>query len=235
MKNVAILQARMSSSRLPGKVMIPINDRPMIHWQIQRILNASKITELVVATSNHESDDILANYLSELQIEVVRGSLENVSDRFNQSLINRDADYFLRLTGDCPIIMPEIIDEMITEFESDPTDYFSNTLELTFPDGLDVEIISRSAFQSLSKINQTDQEREHVTLGLYSRPHEFSLSNFRSPINLGNRRWTVDTLEDMEFIKLVFQYFKGRETTFNLKDMLLAEELTPEFRRIVPR
>ena len=143
---VAILQARMSSSRLPGKVMMPINGEPMIYRQIERIRQASTIDEVIVATSTDPSDDSLVEFLLDKGIEVFRGSLNDVLSRFSeiQKIIKSTA--IIRFTGDCPLVMPELIDRMMAKFYETNVDYLSNTLEPTYPDGLDVEIIRPSVF-----------------------------------------------------------------------------------------
>jgi spore coat polysaccharide biosynthesis protein SpsF (cytidylyltransferase family) len=164
-KNLAILQARMTSSRLPGKVMMPINNVPMIHWQISRLSHSSGIDKLVVATSTDPSDDILASYLEEKAINVHRGPLSNVYQRFldviNQ---NPDSDVIIRLTGDCPMVMPKLIDEMLEYYAQNKFDYLSNCLTPSFPDGLDIEIFSRQSFISLLTFTLANKDLEHVTL-----------------------------------------------------------------------
>jgi len=113
-----------------------------------------------------------------------------------------------------------LIDEMIEVFEARDIDYLSNTIQETFPDGLDIEIFKTSALKRLSIMSLTEQEKEHVTLGIYSRPSIFSISNFESSVNLGELRWTVDYSDDFEFVSKVFNYFKGRESDFGIEDIL---------------
>ena len=139
--NLAVLQARMSSNRLPGKVLMEVNGKPMIYWQIQRILQSKEISKLVVATSDHPTDDVLVKYLESINFEFVRGSLDDVLARFIKVENIYSPDSIIRLTGDCPLVMPELIDSMLKKFYEVNVQYLSNIIELTYPDGLDIEII----------------------------------------------------------------------------------------------
>ena len=239
MSNLAILQARTGSTRFPGKVLKQVNGRSLIEWQILRILE-SKIDKIVLATSNESSDDDLAKIVRNLGIQVFRGSLLNVHSRFLSIVQQERPEYFIRLTGDCPVTMPILIDEMISTFESRCADYLSNVNPPTYPDGLDVEIISSRSFLEFSKMDLTEDEREHVTLGMRQRPNIFRVENFLNDRDLSKARWTVDYEEDFNFISKVFEYFTGRETEFTMHDVLQALEsghivsniISHEFRNI---
>ena len=217
---IVILQARMSSLRLPGKVMLPINGEPMIFRQVERIRQASAIDEVIVATSTDPSDDSLVEFLLDKGIEVFRGSLDDVLSRFLEIQREMYATAIIRLTGDCPLVMPELIDTMVAKFYEIDVDYLSNTLKPTYPDGLDVEVIKPSALAKLATFDLSGAEREHVTLGIYSRSSIFTLENFRGEKDLSQKRWTVDYLEDLAFVRQVFSEFEGRETFFTLEDMM---------------
>jgi len=218
---LAILQARMSSSRLPGKVLKLINGKPMIYWQINRILRATKISKIVVATSTDISDDQLVNYLKFLNIPFTRGSLKNVKERFDEVLRNFPSDIFVRLTADCPLVMPKLIDQMITYFnDNSELDYLSNTIVPTFPDGLDIEIVQTRAFLSLNQTRLSQIEQEHVTYGLYARQGKFNVMNYNYEKDLSEMRWTVDYEQDLAFIRRVYDNFKGNEFDFSLEDVL---------------
>lgn len=243
-KNLAILQARMSSTRLPGKVLADINGTPMIYWQIMRIREAKRIDELVVVTSTDQSDDVLAEYLLQNGVLVERGPIDNVLERFFQALDRfREYENIVRLTGDCPLVMPNLIDEMITKFDNSNLDYLSNALEPTFPDGLDIEIVKRSALIRLSDYPLSATESEHVTLGLRNRMKEFSVENFSQVRDLSSLRWTVDYEGDLEFVRKVYDVFKGRELTFNYQDLLdllagkpeLVNEISGNLRNVALR
>jgi len=227
LNNLAILQARMASTRLPGKVLLEINGIPSIKFQIDRIRN-SKIDDLVVATSTDSSDDILVAYLNTINVEVRRGPLEDVATRFHQILDEYDPKCFLRLTADCPFVMPKLIDQMLDYFQLRDLDYLSNTTPPTFPDGLDIEVVKTSAFMGLVGSHLTDLEREHVTLGFNSSNYELSRDNFGSNSDLSHLRWTVDYREDLEYLRKIATFLVGREKNFTFEDILETLENHPE-------
>ncbi len=233
MKNLAILQARMGSSRLPGKVLRRINGRPMIEWQILRIQKSS-VGEIILATSDDAADDELAKFVEDLGIAVFRGSLRDVHSRFVTILQKDTPQYFLRLTGDCPVAMPNLIDEMIFDFESSGVEYLSNVSPPTFPDGLDIEIISSQSFLEFSKLNLSEEEKEHVTLGMRQRPGDFKIGNFVNKQDLSKMRWTVDYEEDFNFISKIFEYFRGREAEFTIDDIVQALDSGKVLDNVIP-
>ena len=218
----------MSSNRLPGKVLKPVNGQPMIYRQIQRVLRSTLVEDVIVATSVSSSDDELVEFLESEEIKVFRGSLDNVLSRFLEVSKRINPTNIIRLTGDCPLVMPKLIDEMIVYFEDKLPDYLSNSLVPSFPDGLDVEILSREAISRLSSLSLSKMESEHVTLGLYKRPDMFRVLNFSNPINHSNMRWTVDYPEDLDFVRSVYSHFKGRESTFEYEEVLEFLRSNPE-------
>ena len=219
-RTIAVLQARMSSKRLPGKVMLELNGKPMIYWQAKRIIEAKSVNQLVVATSIDSTDDLLVDYLEENSIDVYRGSLNNVLSRFNSVATDNPSTALIRLTADCPLVMPELIDEMVEKFYEQDVDYLSNTLKPTFPDGLDIEIMKPSALAKLAGFSLEEMELEHVTYGLYTRPHIFKVSNYLNSTDQSSERWTVDYQEDFDFIRSIFQEFLGREHEFLYRDVI---------------
>ena len=230
-----VLQARMSSTRLPGKVLRKINNQPMIYWQIHRILQSKKIKELVVAISDDSSDDVLADYLNSINQKLVRGSLHNVLDRFIKVEEIYKSQVTIRLTADCPLVMPELIDQFIGVFLNSKADYLSNTIEPTYPDGLDIEIFRPRALEQLSSFQISDLEKEHVTLGIINRKEKFKLMGFQNDLNLSHFRWTVDDKRDFEFVSMIYQNFKNQELTFNLSDLLDFFRRFPGLNQIVYR
>lgn len=211
----------MGSTRFPGKVLKSINNRPMIEWQILRI-RESHIKDIVLATSSESSDDELVRVVGDLGIEVFRGSVNDVHSRYVSILESHSPDYFIRLTGDCPVVMPDLLDQMTSAFESQHVEYLSNVNPPTFPDGLDIEIISTKSFLEFSKMELTDKEKEHVTFGMRIRPAQFKIGNFVAPYDLSKMRWTVDYEEDYVFISKIFKYFEGFEEQFKMDDILQA-------------
>ncbi len=228
LKVLGVLQARMSSSRLPGKVMAIVNGKPVIYWQIKRIMKSNLIDTLVVVTSSDISDDVLYNYLISERIEVYRGSLENVFSRYLEVIKKYNPDSIVRFTADCPMIMPEIIDSVVEAGLISNCDYLSNTLIPSFPDGLDTEYVSSRAIKELSKLNLTQSEQEHVTLGIYGRANIFEVQNYMNNTDLSSYRWTLDTVDDLKFLRFVFAEFLNRETEFNLADLLHLHKEHPE-------
>ena len=219
-KVTAILQARMNSSRFPGKVLADLNGLPMIVRQIQRIKLSKEISNLIVAISEDPSDDELAEKLLGFNYEIYRGSQVDVFSRFYNIVEMENSSSFVRLTADCPLVMPSIIDQVIRSFNRGSFDYMSNTIRPTYPDGLDVEVFTRSAFFRLAEMMLSDEEREHVTLGFKNKPHQFKIENFEGSSNNSDLRWTVDYLEDLEFIRKIYSKFRGSEATFELRDVL---------------
>lgn len=217
---LVVLQARMSSSRLPGKVMMEMNNKPMIYWQIKRILNAKRVSSLIVATSLDSTDDPLCDFLEDNSINVYRGSLDNVLSRFIEVSEIYPHDSLIRLTGDCPLTMPELVDQMVEAFYEEDVDYLSNTLDPTYPDGLDIEIIKHGVLEKLSTFNLQPQELEHVTYGVCKRPEIFRLSNYVNKSNSSHERWTVDYQEDIELVRSIFTRFTGRETEFTYQEVI---------------
>lgn len=217
---LAVLQARMTSSRLFGKVLMDLNGEPMIIRQISRIKQAKRVDDIIVVTSVDPSDDLLVEILEKFKIRVVRGSLEDVLSRFQLVLENFECTALIRLTGDCPLVMPEILDAMIEHFYRSRLDYLSNAIEPSFPDGLDIEVINPAALKKLSTFDLDNSEREHVTLGLYSRATEFQIENYPNSEDLSGMRWTVDYQEDLDFVRQVYANFRGHESTFTFLEVL---------------
>jgi spore coat polysaccharide biosynthesis protein SpsF len=233
--NLAVLQARMSSTRLPGKVMSQINGHPMIYWEICRISRAKLVNEIVVAISDQSSDDILAEYLESIHQEYIRGPLDNVLGRYVKAEENYNPSAIIRLTADCPLVMPELIDQYLEIFHKSDFDYLSNTLELSYPDGLDIEIIAPGIFKKLLELNLSEEEKEHVTLGIYSRKDKFKTYNVSNKTNISNFRWTVDTPDDLVFVKSIYAHFESKEMNFTFEDVLKYVKENPNLNKIVSR
>lgn len=159
----------------------------------------------------------------------------DVFERYRLVLESYPSDYFVRLTADCPLFMPNLLDSMILEYERNPIDYYSNTLKLSYPDGLDIEIVNTKTFMQVDQQSLTNSEKEHVTQFLYRPNSGFKTGNYLSESNLKDLRWTVDTPEDFNFIGLVFSHFKGRESDFTLEEMLDAANTTPRLQRFEER
>jgi spore coat polysaccharide biosynthesis protein SpsF (cytidylyltransferase family) len=225
---LAILQARVSSSRLPGKVLKPILGKPMLFLQIERVMRCRRIDLLVVATSTDRSDDILAQQCAERGILIYRGSLSDVLDRFLGAAQKYQPDAVVRLTGDCPLADWEVIDLTISTYLNGDYDYLSNIDPPTYPDGLDVEIISYRALIEAAAQARLPSEREHVTLFARNRPDRYRIGSVKQEVNLASLRWTVDEPEDLEFVRAVYKELYPSKHDFNTSDILALIERRPE-------
>jgi len=215
---LAILQARMSSSRLPGKVMKLINNEPILKYEIDRIKQSKNIDKIVLATSVNKEDDVLEELAYSCGIECFRGDLNNVLDRFYQCATLYKADTIVRLTGDCPIIDAEVIDDIVEYFIARKLDYVSNSLDRTFPDGLDVEVFTYETLSLVKQKAKKEQELEHVTTYISSHLNEFKISQFKNDIDYSYIRWTLDTIEDFYFFKNFIE--STNDNTFSWKELL---------------
>lgn len=228
MKTVAILQARVSSSRLPGKVMLPLLGKPMIARQLERIRRATRIHELVLATSSDPGDDAIAELCEREGLPCFRGSLDDVLDRIYRAAAAHSADVAVRLTGDCPLSDPGVIDATIDFYSRGDFDYASNAIEPTFPDGLDVEVVRFAALEQAWRDARSAAEREHVTLFLYRNPGRFRVGCLRNATDLSALRWTVDQPQDFEFVRLVYESLYPGKPEFRMDDVLAFLATHPE-------
>jgi spore coat polysaccharide biosynthesis protein SpsF len=196
----------MTSSRLPGKVMAPLLGEPMIGRQVERLRRARRIDKLMVATSTDPSDDPLAAYCESLDLPVFRGSLGDVLERYRGALsLNPQAMAVVRLTADCPLADPALIDEVVAHHHSAAADYTSNTLGTrTYPHGLDTEVIRPAVLLQAADRAHDPYEREHVTPYVYRRPETFRLAGVARAESLSGLRWTVDLPEDLAFVRSVY-------------------------------
>ena len=207
MKFVAIVQARMNSTRLPGKVMKPIIDIPMIEILLKRLNKSKLIDQIVLATSTDKKNIPLINKVEQLGFTCVQGSELDVLDRYIKAAEQCKADVIIRITGDCPLVDPFLVDECIHRFKETKVDYHSNTRPPTFPDGLDIEVIKYSALKKAAQEITNVSHREHVTLYLRESDN-FIKSNYSYNKDLSPLRWTVDDPEDFDVISKVFEHFK---------------------------
>lgn len=227
-RTVAIVQARMTSTRLPGKVLADLAGAPMILRQLDRVARARTLDAIVVATSTDASDDPLAEVVEAAGCPVVRGSLDDVLDRFIAAVDASGADVVVRITADCPLISPRVIDEVVTAFRESGADYLSNTMAPTFPDGLDVEVVRADVLRAVAAEATDAPEREHVTLGVYRRDDRFTIGNLAGDRDLSSLRWTVDTPEDLAFVRAVYAELLQETPEFDLDDVLTLLQSRPD-------
>ena len=217
MKIVAIVQARMGSTRLPGKVMKKIAGMPAIELLLKRLNHSELIDEICVATSHNVENDELCQFVEKLGYRVVRGSESDVLQRFLDAANATTADAIVRITGDCPVVDPELVDRVIGLFLNSNVDYVSNIDPPSFPDGLDVEVFTKQVLMEAEQHAKSQFDREHVTPfvrnGGYSK---LNLSNMRDTSNL---RLTLDEQDDLSVLRKVFENFSPN-TYFNMTQMI---------------
>lgn len=206
---LAIIQARMSSSRLPGKMMMKLADRPILSWVYDRVCQAANVDKVLVATSITSSDDPIEAYCSSRSMPIFRGSLEDVAGRFLAAVENEHAPAFIRINGDSPLIDPQIIDIGINQFKSEEYDLVTNVQQRTFPKGQSVEIISTNAFKRLCDKQSLQADREHVTKLFYANNFEFKVKNFSSNPNMSDIQLSVDTMEDFQRVEKIINLSGG--------------------------
>ena len=235
MNTVAIIQARMGSSRLPQKVMMPLAGRPMIYHVVERVRRIPGVDKDVVATSTSQREAPLVDYVrSELDVAVVRGPEDDVLRRYLLAASEYRADPIMRITGDCPLISPKVSGLVLRAYleREKYCDYASNTLKRTFPRGLDTEVFSFGALLRAHRRGTSDAEREHVTLPIYSHPRAFRLLSVLSSRHHPLHRWTVDTAEDYELMCRIFDTLYPKNPAFELKETLMVVEENPHWQEI---
>ena len=228
---LGLIQARTSSSRLPGKVLKPLLGKPMLARQFERVQRARRLDGLAVATSRDQSDDAIAELCRQLGIGCHRGSLDDVLDRFYGAAQAAAADHVVRLTGDCPLIDPSIIDAVIALHLEGGFDYTSNAHPPSFPDGLDVEVMRFACLERAWQEAKLPSEREHVTPYLYDRGL-FRLGNLSHTSDLSELRWTVDEVEDLIFVEAIYGALQARTPEFGLAEVLAILHRRPELNDI---
>lgn len=234
MTTVAIVQARMTSSRLPGKVLRPILGRPMLSYQLERMRRAKALDELVVATTINAMDDPIVALCAAEGVKTTRGSELDVLARYQDAASQFHATTIVRLTSDCPLIDPEIIDEAVDAFFAPPARYdlLSNMIEQTYPYGMAVEVMTAEALKAASVEAEEEAEREHVTPFIYWRPERFRLGSMTMTPNLSRHRWTVDTPEDFELVSRIFGRLYEERPSFTMKDVLALLAENPDWEQI---
>lgn len=222
----------MGSTRLPGKVMMDLGGRPILHRVVTRTLRSTLLDEAVVATTAQEADRAIVEYCRQQGWPCFRGSEDDVLDRYYRAASDCGAEIVVRITSDCPLIDPEIIDMVVGKFlSSRDLDYASNTLPpRTFPRGLDVEALSYAALERAWKEDGNPSWREHVTPYIYRHPEKFSLHGVYNDVDCSSIRWTVDTPEDLAFVRKIYEYL-GNDG-FSWRDVLQVLGKHPEWLEI---
>ncbi len=226
MKIIAIVQARMGSMRLPNKVMKPICGTPLIELLLSRLSKAKEVDQIIVATSVEEHNLPLVEYVRNLGYACEQGSENDVLDRFVQVVRAYPADVIVRITGDCPLVDPGLVDEAIRLFKSSEVDYCSNIAPPSYPDGLDIEVCTVNALAQAWAESQKPFDREHVTPYL-REPGRFKTASMQHHENLSGLRWTVDEADDFAVIEKVFQHFHPRRD-FTWEEVLTLQIQQPD-------
>ena len=230
LKNLAIIQARMSSTRLPGKVLLPLSDKPVLEHVIQRVRNCKLVDKVVVATTVHDSDDIIEDWCKKNNFEYYRGSLEDVLDRFYKVASQFKAENILRITADCPVIDSGIIDEVIEKYHEGNFDFYGLSGE--FPDGLDCTMFSFKALQTAWKNSKLQSEREHVGPYMVNHPELFAIGGYEKFKNLGHLRLTLDDPRDYQLLSTIFKKLYDIDNFFNHEMIINLLNESPELLKI---
>lgn len=218
MKVVAIIQARMGSTRLPGKVLKKIADKTVLEHVIARVKNSNEIDDIVIATTTKENDNAIINESDRLGVKCFRGSEEDVLSRYYYAAKEYAADTVVRITSDCPLIDTKVIDKMIRTFRTNSCDYVSNTIIRTYPRGLDCEVFSFQALETSFRNANFKYQREHVTPYIYENNQSFKIEQYTDNEDNSNLRCTLDTKEDYEVIKKTLEAINVNSTYLDLLD-----------------
>ena len=207
-----IIQARMGSTRLPGKVMMNVEDqKPVLYFVIKQMQECKLIDKIIVATTTNEEDNQIANYSKNLGIDFFRGSSEDVLDRYYQCAKEYSVSTIVRIPSDKPLIDPEIVDNVINRFKNNSYDYITNFLpNSTFPSGTEVEVFSMDALETAFKNAKLPSEKEHVTPYFPNHKNEFKIKHIENSENLSHLRWAVDRIEDLNLVRLIVSKIKKR-------------------------
>lgn len=233
MRVVAVVQARLSSSRLPAKILLDLGGVTALERCLRRVSRFRGVAEVAVATSAESADDVVASVVGRLGYTCVRGSETDVLSRFALAADKLSADAVVRCTSDCPLLDPEISSEVIETFLRTKADYASNVLDRKLPRGLDTEIMTRAALDAAHHKATQKEEREHVTLHIYRRPETYrcvSVTN-QGP-DLSSNRWTLDTLDDYRFLYATFERLGAVADTAGMANVLAIIGSVPELKLI---
>lgn len=234
MKTTIIVQARMNSTRLPGKILKKVLGKPLLVYQLERLRQVKLVDEIVIATTTNETDLPIVKLCSDLAIPCFRGPEDDVLARYYGAAQQFPGEIIIRLTSDCPVIDPVVVDNVIQYYldHRKEVDYVSNVLKRTYPRGMDTEVFSFKVLQEAYLQATERSDREHVTPFIYLQPNRFRLDNVAYPKDQSQYRWTVDTPEDLELINKIIGALHPRNPFFTLEDILNLMEHHPEWSAI---
>lgn len=222
MKTLIIVQARMTSTRLPGKVMKQVLGKPLLQYQIERLQRVKLADEIVIATTINQTDEPIIDLCNTLSVAHFRGSEDDVLTRYYGAATAHRADVVIRVTSDCPLIDPQVINQVIDYYLKNQSnyDYVSNSIKRTYPRGMDTEVFSFSVLQQAFLEATAPPDREHVTPFIHRQPERYSLGYVTYPEDCSHHRWTVDTPEDFELIQKIIEAVYPTQPSFTLEDCL---------------
>jgi len=218
----AIIEARMGSLRLPGKVMLEANNHPLIYQLIKRLKYINNLDQIIIATTSNKKDDLFCNYLKKKKIKFFRGSEDNVLERVLKTAQKFNVKNIVQITGDCPLIDPQIVSQVIATFKNNKFDFVSNANIRTYPDGMDVSVFSTKNLKKAYNLTKNKFDLEHVTLFFRRKKNIFSQCNIMAPINLHYPKLglTLDEEKDYKLIKIIFKKFKKSRQPFTCLDIV---------------
>lgn len=232
LKATAIIQARIGSTRLPKKIFLPLSGKPILWHVYQRVKKSKLIDNVIIATTDLPEDDLVEMFCIENKINYFRGSSDDVLSRYYFTAKSFQSDIIVRITSDCPLIDSNVIDEIIKLFISENADYASNVLERTFPRGYDTEVFSFSVLEKTFFEAKEKFEREHVTPFIYNHPEIFKLVSYKINKDYSSLRLTIDTQEDYNLIKIIYDSLFDSNNFFNLNDVINFLNNNPELIKI---
>lgn len=241
MKVVAIIQARMGSSRLPGKMMLSLGGKETITRVIERTAKAETVDEIVVATPETKADSLLVDRAIEAEASIYQGSEQDVLQRMVDAALEVDAEIIIRIAGDCPAVSPIIIDHAVETTKRTNADYVSNKLTRTFPLGLDVEVFTKDSFIEVERLSSKPKEREHVTVYYRENDDEFNLQNFTSDevfaqskyINRDDIELVLDEAQDYIYLDTIFSDLpKGNQSIHSIVDYIDDHDMPGELKNV---
>ena len=227
-KVVAIIQARMGSTRLPGKVMKEIVGKPMLWHVINRVKHTKELDDIVIATTNIKEDTQILELASKIGVKTYAGSENDVLDRYYQAAIISKADVIVRITADCPLADSNVIDKVVKYYLNNDFDYVSTSIKPTYPDGIDVEIFSFASLEKAWDEAKLSSEREHVTPYIWKNPNIFGIGNFSNDQDISHMRWSVDEQRDLEFVRDIYNKLYKESEMFYMEDILNLLKKHPE-------
>lgn len=234
MNKVIIVQARMTSTRLPGKILKEVLGKPLLEYQVERLRRVRNADKIVIATTTNRTDEPVVALGGRLAIPVYRGPEDDVLARYHGAARAQEADLVIRVTSDCPLIDPGVIDRVIGFYrqQENAYDYVSNTLQRTYPTGMDTEVFPFTVLDEAYHEAVDKAEREHVTPFIYRRPGRYRIGQVIAQRDASRHRWTVDTPEDFELVRRIIEAIYPENPAFSLEDVLRLLDRNPSWAEI---